>query len=50
MSPDVHCELDEISALLGNYTAYGCNSLPTCRDKLSAPTIRFGKKLQIYTV
>ena len=30
----------EICTLLGYYTAYGCNSLPTFRDNLSVPSSR----------
>jgi hypothetical protein len=33
-------EADEISASLGNYTAYSDNSLPTFRNKLSVPSSR----------
>jgi hypothetical protein len=39
-------EIEEIGALLGYYAAYGDNSLPTFRDKLSVPYSRVKKTLE----
>jgi hypothetical protein len=44
---DFHCELDGICGLLEYYAEYSCNSLPTFRDKLSVPTSRVKKLLNI---
>jgi len=33
------CDVDEICALLGYYTAYNGNSLPMFQDKLSVPNL-----------
>jgi len=43
------CKVDEICVLLGYYTAYSGNSLPTYQDNLSAPSSRICLTLEAGT-